>query len=96
MDKEELDLLLSDLRERFLTDEDTYRRGIERLGRSWQNDVDELRRSSVMAAQACESELAGLIAEEADSRGAAHREIVATLLEQGPPGLGAPGAGQFP
>jgi hypothetical protein len=62
-----------------------------RLGRSWQNDVDELRRSSVMAAQAGESELAGLIAEEeADSRGAAHREIVATLLEQGPPGLGAP------
>jgi len=34
VDKEELDLLLSDLMERFLTDEDTYRRGIERLGRS--------------------------------------------------------------
>jgi hypothetical protein len=89
VDKEELDLLLSDLKED-PTDEDTYWRGIERLGRSWQNDVDELRRSSVMAAQAGESELAGLIAEEADSRGAAHREIVATLLEQGPPGLGAP------
>jgi hypothetical protein len=53
--------------------------------------VDELRRNSVMAAQAGESELADLIAEEeADSRDAAHREIVATLLEQGPPGLGAP------